>query len=396
MSAQVTVIGLSDAGPESLPEAALALVRSAQVLAGGERHLAFFPDLRAERIRIANDVPASVQAIDLASQSGHSVVVLASGDPFLFGIGPALVRQLGIDRLRVIPGVSSVQVAFARVGEAWQDATVLSAHGRPVADLIPQAMAAHKLAILTDGQATPGTIAEALLGAGVNDCRAVVCERLGGASERIIETRLSKLAEHAFDPLNVLLIFREPRDVSFAFGRPEVEFHNARGQITKAEVRAVTLSKLGLRTSGILWDIGGGSGALAIEAARLMMRGQVFTIERDEEQRQLIEANVRRHGATNVRIVAGEAPEALAGLPSPDSVFLGGSGGRLMDLAELLPRPFVANVAIVEHLSLLLRRFPQAEVTQMAIARSSDIGDGHRLAAMNPVFIVSVPADEQA
>ncbi|MFI5265966.1 MAG: precorrin-6y C5,15-methyltransferase (decarboxylating) subunit CbiE [Chloroflexota bacterium] len=387
----VTVIGL---GPEveSLSCEASSAINEADVLAGGKRQLARFEDETAERIVLASDIEHSGGQIRLAAEAGTRGVVLASGDPLLFGIGATLVRELGREQVRILPGVSSVQMAFARVGEPWHDATVLSAHGRPLADVLPQAVAATKLAILTDGVSTPSAIADALLEAGIEDCRAVVCENLGEAGERITDVILSALPGQQFAPLNVLLVFRQPGDARLRFGQADEEFESIRGQITKAEVRAVTLSKLRLAPHGVLWDIGAGCGSVAIEAARLMPRGGVYAIERDPEQLACLRRNVARHHASNVHVVAGEAPEALAGLPEPRSVFIGGSGERLSELLDKAPRPFVVNLAILEHVSLVLHHFPQAEVAQVSVARSGRIGDGHRLLSLNPVYVVSVPA----
>lgn len=391
MRGRALIMGIGADGADGLNAGYLDIIEDAGVLAGGQRQLAFFPDHPGQRIVIGADVEASVAAIRRAVEHDLNVVVLASGDPLLFGIGTTLIRELGIDRVLIYPAVSSVQWAFASVGEPWHDATILSVHGRPLADILPAALAATKLAILTDGVSTPAAIGRALTKTGMEDCRAVVCER-AGPNENVIETTLAALDGQEFDPLNVLLLFRRTADVRLTFGRPDDDFESARGQITKAEVRAVTLSKLRLAPAGVLWDVGAGSGALAIEAGRLMPSGQVCAIERDPEQQACLERNVSRHCASNVRIVRGEAPEAFDGLPWPDSVFLGGSGGRLDALLGAAPRPFVINLAVLEHLDSVLRRFPKSEVTQLNAARGAPIAEGHRLAACNPVYIVSVPA----
>ncbi len=385
----VTVVGLTPGA--KISSEACGLIEQADVVAGGKRQLAAFEHAHAERILLAADIDDSVRAIRRATADGKRVVVLASGDPLLYGIGATLVRELGREQVRILPGVSSVQLAFARAGETWHDATILSAHGRPPADIMPGALASAKMAILTDNESTPATVARALLDAGMEDCRAVVCERLGEAGERVTETTLQALVGQQFDALNVLVLIRQAADIRLRFGQPDEDFESIRGQITKAEARAVALSKVRLAPHGVLWDIGAGSGALAIEAARLMPRGTVYAIERDAEQLACLERNLARHRATNVQVIAGEAPEALAGLPAPDSVFIGGSGGRLAALLQAAPRPFVANLALLEHVGLVLERFPEAQVTQLAVARSSPIGGGHRLAALNPVYIVTVP-----
>ena len=387
---RVSVIGLGPSDPSALSDEARRLIAEADVLVGGKRQLAALPAHPAEHVVLGADTAESVRSV--ARMGDKRVVVLASGDPLLYGIGATLLRELGPERVRIEPGVSSVQLAFARAKVPWHDATVLSAHGRPLDSILPRALAATKLAILTDAQSTPAAAGKALLAAGMEDCRAVVCERLGEAGERVVETRLHDLPAQAFDPLNVLLVLRDPAAVRLRFGRADEEFESVRGQITKAEVRAVTLSKLTLAPDGVLWDVGAGSGALAIEAARLMPRGSVYAVERDPEQRACLERNLARHKASNVCVVAGAAPEALAGLPAPQSVFIGGSGGRLDGLLDVVPRPFVINLAVLEHMSIVLDRFPTAEVTQLSVSRSAGVGDGHRLAALNPVYIVAVPA----
>jgi precorrin-6B C5,15-methyltransferase / cobalt-precorrin-6B C5,C15-methyltransferase len=392
MSRPVDVVGTGAAGREGLTPQAAAAIDRAEVLAGGRRQLALFPDVPADRIVLAADLPGAVGLIRSKAEAGRRVTVLASGDPLLYGIGATLIRELGAEAVRVQPGISSVQLAFARAGLPWHDATVLSAHGRPLESIVPEALAGSKLAILTDDRATPAAISLALTAAGMEDCRALICERLGEPRERLVETTLHALTGQAFDPLNLLLLLRDPASVRLRFGQPDEEFESLHGQITKAEVRAVTLSKLDLPPNGVLWDVGAGSGALAIEAARLMPRGTVYAVERDADQRGCLERNVARHHASNVRVVAGEAPEALSDLARPQSTFIGGSGGRLSDLLEAVAPPFVINLAVLEHVSTVLKRYPQAEATQLGVSRSSEIGDGHRMSALNPVYIVAVPA----
>ncbi|HEX6511883.1 MAG TPA: precorrin-6y C5,15-methyltransferase (decarboxylating) subunit CbiE [Chloroflexota bacterium] len=387
----IAVVGLS---PDnlSLSPKAQKLIEHAEVLAGGKRQLARFAEHPAERILVANDALASVEAIRRAEEAGRRVVVLASGDPLLYGIGATLVRELGQARVKILPAVSSVQLAFACAGEPWHDATILSAHGRELHQVLMPAMQATKLAVLTDAVNTPAAVCRALSVAGVEDCRAIVCENLGEPNERITHSRLKLVAEGSFAEPNVLLLLRQPGAARLHFGRPDGDFESVRGQITKAEVRAVALSKLRLAPAGVLWDVGAGSGALAIEAAGLMPRGAVYAIERDADHVACLRRNAARHGAGNVRVIQGEAPEALAGLPAPDAVFVGGSGGRLAELLDVLPRPLVMNLALLQHVSLVLEHFRDAEVVQLGVARSSSIASGHRLASLNPVFIVAVPA----
>ncbi len=395
----VTVVGIGDDGPAGLSTEARAAVEQAELLLGGHRHLAWFSGHPAQTLPITDNLRAVVAAIE--QHSAHCrVVVLASGDPLFFGIGAYLSKQLGPDRLQILPHVSSVQLAFARVGVGWQDAAILSAHGRPLAPVLQPALEAAKVALLTDDTNTPGVIATALRAAGMEDCRAVVAEHLGGPEERLIETTLSQLPGQTFAALNVLLLLRnQPRRPPLTLGLPDDAFAHLRGQITKAEMRAVSLSKLRLRRGDTVWDIGAGSGSVSIEAA-LLCGGDVYAMERAPEQVAVLRANLATFPAARVQAIVGEAPEALEPLPTPDAVFIGGSGGRLRDVltavqARLRPGGrLVLNLATLDHLAqarawLAASGMGAQELVQLQVARAVPIADDERLAALNPVWILA-------
>src|SRR5262249_37488844 len=247
---------------------------------------------------------------------------------------------------------------------------------------------------------TPATIATALLDAGHPDCAAHVFEHLGGAAERHTACRLAELPGQAFAALNVLVLLR-PDAIQRAragFGLPESCYAHRGGQITKAEVRAVSLSKLRLFPGAIVWDVGAGCGSVSVEAAGLSVGGRVYAVERDPVQLALLEENVAR-AATAVVVVPGDAPRALAGLPDPDGVFLGGSGGQLAALLACATnrlRPggrVVSNFATLEHLGEALRylrgRGWTCETVQLTVARGSEVAGLTRLAALHPVFILA-------
>jgi precorrin-6Y C5,15-methyltransferase (decarboxylating) len=335
---------------------------------------------------------------------GRRVVVLASGDPVYFGIGPLLVDCLGAQRVRIYSNIGVVQMAFATLGLAWQDALVLSAHGRPIEPVVAAALTHARLAILTDAERTPAVIARALLEAGMEPAARTWCmERLGGPAERIQHGTLAACATWTADPLNVVVIERDPacvRGRPLSIGLPEDAFVHERGQITKADVRLLSLVRLAPRAGDVVWDVGAGSGSLSVEAAGLCApSGKVYAIERLPEQQACIDANIRRHGPGNVHVVAGEAPSVLSDLPDPDAVFIGGSGGKLepivdTSLRRLLPSGrLVVTLATLESLhtvsTLLNARGLPFDLVQVSIARGVSIGDGTRLAPLNPVFIVS-------
>lgn len=397
------IVGIGDDGPAGLPSNVLARVQQADLLVGGHRHLEMLPELPAARVAITGGLDDVLQQIDAAS-GDRQVVVLASGDPCFFGIGPLLTARLGRERVEIVPHVSSVALAFARLGLAWQDARVISAHGRPLEVAIRGALGARKLAVLTDETNTPAIVAEALLQAGAEDTLAWVFEHLGGDRETETVSTLGGLSGRRFAALNVLVVpslsWAAPCQ-SAAFGLPESAYEHSAGLITKPEVRAVSLSKLRLRAGGSLWDIGAGSGSLTIEAAGMVPNLSVYAVERSAKQIPMLRQNVARLSrGCRVQIVEGEAPEALAELPDPDAVFVGGSGGRLADMLQVIhariqsPGRIVANLVTFEHLAETLRwarnRELESEVVQISVARGADILGMTRLQAENPVTIVTI------
>lgn len=397
MSAPISVVGIADAGAESLLPPARAAVEAAAVLCGGERHLGFFPSHPGERVVIKADLEALYARL---ACEDRPVAVLASGDPLWYGIGPLLVQRFGQRRVRVFPNLSAVQLAFARLGLAWHDAVFLSAHGRPLDSILPRALMAAKAVVLTDGVNTPSAVAAALLAAGSDDAQVHVFEHLGGPAERHTETTLSGLAGHRFDPLNLVVLLRPHSARPYPLGLPDACYAHRRGQITKAEVRAVSISKLGLRHDAVVWDVGAGCGSVAVEAASLAWAGTVYAVERDPAQVALLRQNRTAFGAGNVTVVEGEAPEALAGLPTPDAVFVGGSGGRLeaiLDAVGAAIRPrgrTVLNLVALEHVGTVLgwarARGRAASVAQVSAAVSADTAGLTRLSAQNPVFVVTL------
>jgi precorrin-6B C5,15-methyltransferase / cobalt-precorrin-6B C5,C15-methyltransferase len=401
----IHVIGIGDDGPAGLAVCGRATIAAATLLCGGERHLAFFPEHCAERFVVRSNLDALVERLRHTTTPSRPVV-LASGDPCFYGIGPYLARRLGRDRVSIQPTVSSVQLAFARLGESWHDALVLSAHGRPLAPLLPRAVVARKTVFLTDEHNTPGRIATALLDAGAADSPAHVFEHLGGSGERHTATRLTALRDSAFAPLNLLIVLRgtDAAPPPVAFGRPEAVYAHRDGQITKAEVRAVSLSKLRLRPGAVLWDVGAGSGSVSLEAAGLMPGGQVFAVERDAAQLALLRQNAAAYCSSGLAVSHGEAPAVLADLPDPDAVFLGGSGSKLARILACVVerlRPggrLVANFATLEHLleaqqTLRARRW-ETEIVELNVARGTSLVGLTRLEPLHPVFILTAWAPE--
>jgi len=401
----VIVIGLGDDGCASLSSRAANAVARAEVLVGGERHLEFFPQFKGERIVLKAGIEAALARVaQLANE--HTVCVLASGDPLFFGIGARVAKAVGGEHVEFLPAPSSVQWAFAHTGIAWDDAALLSLHGRPAEGLCAQLRSVRKVAVLTDAENSPPRLAARLLQYGELGWEAWVCERLSGPKQRVRQFSLQQLAEERdVDPLNVLLLrrtdeaWRAPPAIPYLAEQEFAKRMPKLGLITKREVRLLSLAALQIRPDSVVWDIGAGSGAVAVEAALLAPRGKVFAIEVDPEGVAICGENVRAHGVDNVRVIAGRAPEALLGLDAPDAVFVGGSKGSMgpiIDAALSALKPggrLVINAITLENVAegyaALKARGTEPEVTLVQISRGAALAHYQRYEALNPVHILA-------
>jgi precorrin-6Y C5,15-methyltransferase (decarboxylating) len=402
----IHVIGMSDAGLASLSGRALELVKQARLIAGGTRHLAAAQGLAAETLALQAPMDAALEQLAKEAQNPdpRPVVVFSSGDPLFFGIGKSLLQRLAPETLRIHPGVSSMQLAFARAGLSWEDACLVSVHGRSLEPLLGADPTASKLGIFTDDKNTPSVIADFLMHQGwPGSSQAWVLEDLEGSAEKCTQCALADLPQRSFGSLNVLLLQRvEPQRAAdlFAFALPDEAFERRSpklGLITKAEVRAVVLSKLRLFPSARVYDVGAGSGSVAIESARLCRKGRVWAIEKDEEDCRMVQANIERFATPQVTLVHGRAPEALSGIPEdPDAVFVGGSGGALASILEacfarLKPGgSLVATTVTLENTHQALAWYKGHEdwdMLQMQVSRRAKVLDLNRLEALNPVSL---------
>jgi precorrin-6Y C5,15-methyltransferase (decarboxylating) len=407
----VTVVGIGADGCKGLSARAMDAVARAAWLVGGERQLAFFPEFRGERIVLEGGLAGAIDRVARLADE-HHVVVLASGDPLFFGVGALVVKKVGAAHVELLPQPSSVQWAFARAGIKWDDATLLSVHGRARDGIVTRLRRAAKAAVLTDEVNAPPALAAHLLAHGDAAWTAWVCEDLGGPDERVRRFSLEALAaEEDVRPLNVLLLVREdptwrpPASIPFLHEDLFAKRTPKKGLITKREVRLLSLGALGVRPDAVVWDVGAGSGSVAIEAALLAPAGRVFAIEVDPEGVALCEENTRTIGVDNVKVIAGRAPEALAGLPDPDAVFVGGSKGSLDDIVEVALdrlRPggrLVVNAVTLENAAeayaAVRRRGLEPEVTLVQISRAEPLARYMRYEAQNPIQILAVTKPAQ-
>ncbi len=394
----VVGIGLD---PTRLPPEAAGIVAEAEVLVGGDRVLSALPNHPAGRIPVRAPVSEAVEAADRENRAGKRVVVLADGDPGFFGIGKLLVQTLGADRVLIHPNTSILQAAAARIKTHWDDISAVSLHGRK--DLWPlrRAMARRRrVGVYTDAAFTPARIAQDLKTFGVDGYRMHVFEDMGTEKERIRTFEdLEKAAEEEFSPLTFIIL--EPnRNPLFPLtsSMDDGSLLHKDGLITKQEVRAVGLGLLGIEPGHVVWDLGAGSGAVAIEASALAFEGMVFAVERVPDRYEIIRSNIRKTGAYAVEPVQGDMPACLQGLPDPDRAFLGG-GVRQEGVLEtamnrLLPGGrLLAHVVLLGSLrhavGVLVKAGWSPAVTQIQISRSRPLAGDLRLTALNPVFAVS-------
>jgi precorrin-6Y C5,15-methyltransferase (decarboxylating) len=402
----VTVIGIGDDGCAGLSSRAVSAVAAAQVLVGGARHLEFFPQFAGERILLQGSIAAALDRV-AALADEHSVCILASGDPLFFGVGALVVKRIGAEHVEVVPQPSSIAWAFARLGMKWDDAHVLSLHGRSREGLATRVRRLRKIACFTDEESSPPWIAAHLIAHGQTDLRAWVCENLGGADERVRAFSLAELAEaRDIAPLNVLVLEREAADwrpppaLTFLHEDAFAKRMPKKGLITKREARLVSIAQLGLVPSSVVWDVGAGSGSVAIEAAMLAYEGRVYAVEVDPEGVEICHENVRAHGVDNVRVIAGRAPEALADLEAPDAVFIGGSKGALDEIVSVAlerMRPggrLVVNAITLENVSeayaCLRKNGREPDVVMLNVSRAEPLARYMRWEAQNPIHIFAV------
>jgi precorrin-6Y C5,15-methyltransferase (decarboxylating) len=406
----VTLIGIGDDGCAGLSSRAVNAVMSAAVLVGGERQLEFFPQFSGERVVLKGGVGKALERVAELCEE-HNVCILASGDPLFFGVGGSVIRRLGAQNVHVIPQPSSVALAFARAGLPWDDADVISLHGRPLDGLLGRLRRCAKVAVLTDDENSPPRIAVHLIAHDENGWGAWVCEHLGGADERVRAFSLQELASvRDIAPLNVLLLvrsdpsWRPPPAIPFLHEDAFAKRMPKKGLITKREVRLLSLASLAIRPDSVVWDIGAGSGSVSIEAALLAPEGRVYAIEVDPEGVEICRENVRAHAVDNVTVVAGRAPEALTELPQPDAVFVGGSKGsmdEIIDLALQRLRPggrLVANAITLENAAEAYATFKRhgltPDVSLLQVSRAEPLARYMRFEALNPIQIFAVSKPE--
>jgi len=390
----LSIIGIGEDGLPGLSPIAQSLLAQANIIVGGDRHLSMLPpNDHREKILWASPISNTVE--EIISRRGQAVCVLASGDPLCYGIGVTLTRRIPISEITIIPAPSSFSLACARLGWSLTEVETLSLCGRPSALVQSYIYPGARLLILSEGKSTPGIVAEILTQRGFGNSQITVLERMGGINERILtgtaaswqETEIADLnaiAIHCLADADIIPLPRVP-------GLPDHAYHHD-GQLTKREVRAVTLSTLAPTPGELLWDVGAGCGSISIEWMRTHPRCSAIAIEQNTTRLQYIADNATALGTPHLKIIAGKAPPALQNLPTPDAIFIGGgvTADGLFDICWQALRPggrLVVNVVTLEGEQTLFQWYEKVggSFTRIAIQRAEPIGKFLGWRAMAPV-----------
>jgi precorrin-6B C5,15-methyltransferase / cobalt-precorrin-6B C5,C15-methyltransferase len=387
----LSIVGIGEDGLPGLTPIAQSLVAQAQVLVGGDRHLSLLPPDPRPRIRWTSPIETSIQ--ELLQHKGQSVCVLATGDPLHYGIGNTLLRRVAIEEMTIIPAPSAFSLACARLGWSLTEVETLSLCGRPPALLNVALYPNARLLILSEGGHTPGSVAQMLTERGLGDSQMTVLERMGGEQERIVTGQAANWKEERFADLNTLAIAlpAHASNHSRLAGIPDHAYHHD-GQLTKREVRAVTLAALTPQPGQLLWDVGAGCGSISIEWMRSHGRCRAIAIEQNPDRLQMIADNATALGTPNLKVIHGKAPVALQDLPEPDAIFIGG-GVTVPDLLQTCWErlrsggTLVANAVTVESEQMIFHGYNRwgGELSRIAIQRAEPVGKFLGWKAMAPV-----------
>lgn len=391
MKPWLDIVGIGEDGVEGLSPKARDVIEHADIIIGGNRHHTLLPDLKAERLSWPSPFDAMIDTIK--AQKSRRAVVLVTGDPLWYSVGARILKSIPASEITFHPQLSAFQLATARMGWSLADVETLTVHGRPVEQVIPFFANGARLVILTQNEETPAQIARLLCEHGFGESQITVLAAMGGTRE----TRISGIAKNwdeevpTFHTLCVQCVQeRGVRVLPSTPGLPDEAFESD-GRMTKREVRAITLSALVPQRGAMLWDIGCGCGSVAVEWLRAVRDAEAIGIEPRSDRRKLTMTNAKRLGVPRLRLVEGTAPDALAGLPAPDAVFIG--GGLSMDtvaacLAALKPGGrLVVNAVTTESESMLISLHAQYSGTlrRISISRVGPMGSFHAWRPLMPV-----------
>lgn len=394
MGKWLSIIGVGEDGLSGLSAAALALLSQAQVIVGGRRHLAMLsPDDGRERLFWRS--PMSESIAEIVRRRGELICVLASGDPMWYGVGVILSEVIPIEEVTIIPAPSTFSLVCAKLGWCLTTVETLSLCGRPLSLLESYLYPGAKLIILSEGITTPAIVCDFLRKRGYGGSSVVVMEHLGGMQERIISSTAACWQDAPVASLNTIAVVcvadAGVRALSRLPGLPDDAYHHD-GQLTKREIRAVTLSSLAPHRGELLWDVGAGCGSISIEWLRSYRQCAAIAIEHNPVRVNYIANNAISLGTPNLQIIPDKSPQALSDLPAPHAIFIGGgiTAPGLFDICWQALRPggrLVANVVTIEGEQVLLQWHNQVggTLTRLAIQRAQPVGNFLGWHAMSPV-----------
>jgi precorrin-6B C5,15-methyltransferase / cobalt-precorrin-6B C5,C15-methyltransferase len=378
----LAIVGIGEDGLEGLTPAARRLIAQADFVVGGKRHLALAGSLKAETMTWPSPIENALDAIE--ERRGRSVCVLASGDPFFFGVGAMLMRRFAAGEMISIPAPSAFALAASRLGWSQQDCALLTLHGRPLEAIIPHLQPGARILALSWDDATPAKLAALLTERRMGRSKLTICEAMGGARERIRTTEARDFALGNVAALNTIALEvvaeHGGRVLPRAAGLADEWFEHD-GQITKREIRAMTLSSLAPRRGELLWDVGSGSGSVAIEWMLADPANGAIAIEARDDRAERIARNALSFGVPGLSVVTGEAPQVFADMPKPDAIFIGGGAStagmteRACDALAAGGR-LVVNAVTIETQAACVdwRARWGGELTQIAIAHAEPVG----------------------
>lgn len=374
------IIGIGEDGMDGLTVDARALVESAEVIIGGDRHHKLSPNVTAERLKWPSPFDAMID--EIKRHKGRRLVILVTGDPLWYSVGARIFRAIPADEITFHPQLSAFQWASTRMGWSLADTETLTVHGRPAEQVIPYLAPCARLLLLTKNEGTPADIARILTSQGYGASQLTVLGALGGPNEsRIDGTAADWEAEApAFHLLAVEVLADDDATlIPRGPGLPDDAFAHD-GKMTKQEVRAATLAKLWPRRKAMLWDIGSGCGSVAIEWMRAARDAEAIGLEPNVKRRALAQENALKLGAPRLKLIDAKAPEGLADLPTPDAIFIGGGLSPAVIAASItaLPRHgrLVANAVTLESEAILIAAHAEhgGELTRIAISRAEPVG----------------------
>ncbi len=413
--ASLSIIGIGDDGLNAASAAVRQRISDAQVLLGDDRALALLGEsATGKRTPISGDLEELATSVESIGDQPAALVVF--GDPMFYGLARFLFERFGKDRFEVLPHVSSMQLAFARVMESWDEAYLTDLATHPLPAVVEKIRTAQKVGLFTNPDVGPADVAQAMLDRQIDYFTAYVCENLGARDERVTRAELADIAAAEYRSLNVMILIRQPdapdrpRDAvgRRLFGNPDDAFLQAKpaqGLVTPAEVRSIALAQMDIGPASLVWDVGAGTGSVSVEAAQVAREGAVYAVEMDPEDHGLIQANCDRFGVGNVIPVLGKAPEAFEKLPAPDCVFVAGAGREVTRLAvesfaRLRPGGrLVVNLISIDHIAQAREALteaskkaghePNIHVWMVNIARGADQLERLSFEPLKPNFLMA-------